>query len=667
MSQKREAKKAVMSLMLKVLGIGKGGEQLVELVRKLGSRKASLLLAVEAADGLGDIEHFIAFALKIKELCPELNLVGLIGVYGGNVNACNRVIKFLNKHKALFACVLINNNKVHKAEGKSFMELSESERKRIDEGLAPYVVTFDKLVDIEKDIHCIVQLSLTTTEFADTRLQDWISRKQECDQFPYYIIGEYGASAPSGCNAKFISMGFGPECKGIRMVEQFKGPISLESRKQSFLSISDRPFLKAILMQQELESKNLDEYLRSRVFFPAFLQSAPAIVLFIMIQAQVHKDKLMAGGIGLDFHVPKKHLDTKVLMELLQELGLAAKDVVVIQPDNLADKHEQRIRIFVNYLEDEEDYMKLVYFSGSTVGNSGDDSLTTGLSTSNISFYFNSVHPVKLRIARQFSEKFKVQFPTLSLLFGLCAQDVSYEVSSLQRNRTSLINHVQQKFCYDQSILYEEGISYPKFQKDLIRIYSKNIAEFFKKNSGQLPQEVEALRSYLFDHHNIFSVLPEILQATFKFALEPNASAMVIPVDLKEEDEYEKYLETYMVQDPQYLKKAFKEYVCSDIPSEGWHYDKHKDTFWLRISKAAKYRIHPTPSGWLTQFTIQGQSGFIIQATPQMVADISRSETAKLASVGKSKDGPLVSGEGSASGPDKPKPKHKSKHKHRRG
>ena len=47
-------------------------------------KRASLLLVVDSVDGRGDIEHFIAFALRIKKICPEINLMGMIGVWGSN-------------------------------------------------------------------------------------------------------------------------------------------------------------------------------------------------------------------------------------------------------------------------------------------------------------------------------------------------------------------------------------------------------------------------------------------------------------------------------------------------------------------------------------------------------------------------------------------------------
>ena len=56
-------------------------------------------------------------------------------------------------------------------EGKSFFELSETEQKKVNEQLTPYAITFDKLMQIEKEIHAIVQLSLTRTEFSDPRLK----------------------------------------------------------------------------------------------------------------------------------------------------------------------------------------------------------------------------------------------------------------------------------------------------------------------------------------------------------------------------------------------------------------------------------------------------------------------------------------------------------------
>ena len=88
-------------------------------------------------------------------------------------------------------------------------------------------------------------------------------------------------------------MGFSGESKGIRLLEAFKGPISADDRALALLAISDKPFVKSLLMQKDIDLKVTKEYLNSRMFFPVYIQNAPAIVLFIMSQVTLYKDKLI--------------------------------------------------------------------------------------------------------------------------------------------------------------------------------------------------------------------------------------------------------------------------------------------------------------------------------------------------------------------------------------
>ena len=149
-------------------------------------------------------------------------------------------------------------------------------------------------------------------------------------------------------------------------------------------------------------------------------------------------------------------------MELLQEVGIALNEWVFVDATNLLLKHEQCLRFFTNYLPEndneqegskfQDNYRLLYYFSGNLGGCSGDDSLTTVLSTGNIPFYFNNVHPTKRSILRDFSKKYETKFPTLAQFVTLCEKDIKYEYATGKYNSTSFMNHASSAFSKNEAI-----------------------------------------------------------------------------------------------------------------------------------------------------------------------------------------------------------------------
>ena len=93
-----------------------------------------------------------------------------------------------------------------------------------------------------------------------------------------------------------------------------------------------------------------------------------------------------------------------------------------------------------------------------------------------------------------------------------------------------------------------EGVTYPKFQKDLVKIYANKVASYLQENDRKLKEEVEGLRNNLYRDHDIFSVLPEVLFKTYEYALSPNPNDTVTLTDEKLQNEYERYVQT-KVQD----------------------------------------------------------------------------------------------------------------------
>lgn len=604
--------------------------KLKELMQKIPTnKKVTILLTVDSADGRGDIEHFIAFALKIHALYPEINLIGMVGILGINDAACQQLIQFLKDSKNIFFKCYVNVNKTGCLKQKNFFDLSIEKQTFINKSFAEFQLSVNDLSTIDQLIDGFIQVSFGRIEFSDKKIQTWLERKKE-SKLPYFVLSEYGER--SGSHPMDITG------NGIRLVEAFQGDITLQKRMDVLFSLSSKAFLKSLLLKDDVSTKTIQDYMNSRILFPGFLQNELPATLFILIQTELYLEQLKSGKLsGLDFHLPAQTLNQKVLAELFLECGLKANDWCIIGDKELSEKRAVKVRIFTNYLND-EDYKKLYYFSASSAGCSGDDTATTVLSTTNLPFYANYIHPIKSNFVYDVIKYFgKIQCPTLEQYMDLFDKDIVYTAHTNERQNTSLKFHMYFSIHFDMQNGkgdYLQDVTYLTFQKDLIKLYAKRIGQFVRLNTDKIEAELKEMHKVIYENANIFSLLPSLVHPIVENALsnKPKEPGLILNLPQKTDYEEERDFEIQtQVSSVEFLKNALNTLLPSEKPEFQWQFNRERDRFWLKVQDIKKepykklfkdHRIDPKK--------IKGEEGYVVFATSELIADVTAVATETL-------------------------------------
>ena len=490
-----------------------------------------LLLFVDCLDGRGDFEHFKAYALYLKKTFPDLKLIGIVGVWRNNVSACKAVINFLKSERSLFEDILVSVDEL----GGSKRILSADEDAEIRNKLIiPFRLNISSFLLRNSSVNAGLGISVADLKFSgDSRILEWVNDLKRRG-IPVISFGEYGScnrepnSYNMGLSQNLLKLprgNFQPGDRsavvGIRMIEEWRGPITVEQKISALLNFSNKKFLNALVNPNDLLSEvtttEVSWYLEKRKIFPAYLSGELSVALFIMLQVSINQN----NSYGLDFYVPAKSINQSVLMELLQKFGIGAENCVFY--DDLSKTHNiekdfniPRVRIFSSLISlEDSDFKTLYYIAGGSVGACGDDSITTAFSTENLPFILHATHWCKQDFFRQmqqiasalnlelFAEYLrKLNDPVTVALEGTEIRNVNFNYNlSVSRD------------CFDtDNQRYAENIPYRAFQQALIEELARQAGQFIMKNYEGIFAEFLIFREALYEHCNVFEKIPNILR-----------------------------------------------------------------------------------------------------------------------------------------------------------
>ena len=298
---------------------------------------------------------------------------------------------------------------------------------------------------------------------------------------------------------------------GIRMIEAWRGAITLDKKVKTLLSVSHLAFLNQLMRPDDsnvpVGAHEVSLYLQNRRLFPAYFQGEIAVTLFILLQVIVYKNKAE----GMDFYVPSQFVNQKVLMELLARIDIGLEECAFIDGKNSAGNHEpkatKKVRVFFGFDLSDSDYKALYYVSNSA-GAAGDDSITTVLSAESLPLFLHATHMVKASFSNQLKSCAR-DVGCLKLANYLYLIDGEIKLKINERVYAATASS-RSNFDKDEK-LYDVDLPYLVFQKELVYQLACHVGSFVEINFTALHEDLARFRSFLYENGNVFTRLPEIL------------------------------------------------------------------------------------------------------------------------------------------------------------
>src|SRR5690349_3286079 len=79
--------------------------------------KLNILIVVRCLDGIGDLEHFKAYCIGIKDIFPDAHLVGFVSIYQSNTALMKNAESFYDKTSHFFQSLYIHvSQNIHQTQ-----------------------------------------------------------------------------------------------------------------------------------------------------------------------------------------------------------------------------------------------------------------------------------------------------------------------------------------------------------------------------------------------------------------------------------------------------------------------------------------------------------------------------------------------------------------------
>ena len=334
------------------------------LLEQLPPRRGVILLNVYVAEGVGDYSHFRDFLREIRAKFPQYKVCGFIEAE--NENPSYQTVKakiaedFPDETDVVF-CPVIGQRE---ADMSVMVKKQEEARKKVED------IINSKSFVATLGVSCEGPQTILSICAKLNKLHLFISEHDAVEDHSNILAfkDKYSQRVCMGVDAGTV----GVKLPRIRLVHD-------EARAKALAEIGTRnPDFFRNLTGEGTDPASAAKYLKDRHFMMGYLQGRNDCALFIATHVLKYTDPQKGLDKPCDFHLPNSKVDQELIIRQLEACGIKREEIAFVNPKNERDyqyNSKHKVRIFSNFIKDEEDWKLLFQVSKDGAAASGDNSV----------------------------------------------------------------------------------------------------------------------------------------------------------------------------------------------------------------------------------------------------------------------------------------------------